>query len=244
MQYLATLYDHESPTVTPGTPEWDEDLKGYAAFGQKYAKEILGGNALHLTSTGFSVQAPSGSDAPLVTDGPFTETNEVVGGYYLLEAGSLDDVINIVRDIPVVRHPEGAVEVRPIVMTWAPESPVTKGPDDTRYLATIYGPETPFDIPDTPEWDRGAARHGQFIEKHAGALMNGLAVRDVATATTVRLKGGELEVTDGPASKTTVIGGAYELRAASKEDAVAVAQDIPTNHRDTWIEVRPIVEFG
>lgn len=244
MQYLATLYHDESNAPRPQSPEGADMLPAYAAFGQKFAQHILGGDALQDSATGVAVQSPSGADTPLVTSGPFTETNEVIAGYYLLEADSLDDVINIVREIPILGSPGGAVEVRPLVMVWSPEVPVTRGAGDTRYLATIYGPETPFDIPDTGEWERGAARHGEFTEKHAGALMNGVAVRQIATATTVRLADGELQVTDGPASKTTVVGGAYQLRAASKEDAIAVAQDIPTNHRDTWIEVRPIVEFG
>lgn len=244
MQYLATLYHDENAVSRPQSTEGADMLPAYAAFGQKFAQQILGGDALHPAASGIGVQSPSGSDAPLVTNGPFTETNEVIAGYYVLEADTLDDVINIVREIPILSSPAGAVEVRPLVMVWSPEIPVTRGEGDTRYLATIFGPETPFDIPDTGEWEAGAARHGEFTEKHAGALMSGVAVRQLATATAVRVKDGELEVTDGPASKTTVVGGAYELRAASKEDAIAVAQDIPTNHRDTWIEVRPIVEFG
>lgn len=244
MQYLAMLYHDETASPRPQSPEGAAMLPAYAAFGQKYAQQILGGDALQGSATGVGVQSPSGSDAPLVTNGPFAETNEVVAGYYVLEADSLDDAINIAREIPILSNPSGRVELRPAVMVWAPEIPVAKGPNDTRYMATMYGPETPFDIPDTAEWEAGAARHGEFTEKHAGALMSGVAVREIATATTIRLADGELQVSDGPASPTTVVGGAYVLRAASDEDAIAVAQDIPTNHRDTLVEVRPIVEFG
>jgi hypothetical protein len=245
MRYLATLYDRENPSALPGSPGWDAVMPGYARFAQLAASAIVDGDALHASTTGFTVRAPEdGSDAPLVTDGPFAETSEVIGGYYVLEAETLDDVIALAREIPVAAHPHGAVEVRPTVMVWAPDEPVVKQDGDTRYLAMIYGKETAADVPDTPEWDEAAALHGQFGQKHAGALMSGVALHPASTATTVRVRDGELVVSDGPFAETAeVIGGLYVLRAASPADAVAVAQDTPTNPGGA-VELRPIVEFG
>jgi hypothetical protein len=240
MQYLAALYDNESTVIEPGTPEWDASMPAYATFGEKHGPAIRGGEALFPSKAGFAVRRT----APLVTDGPFAETTEVIGGYYVFEADSLDDVMEIVRDLPVLDDPTGSVEVRPLVMSWEPEAPVEPRPGDVRYMAVIHGPEGPADIPDTPEWDAGAAEHGEFVEKHAGALLSGAAVKPQATATTVRKQDGEVQVTDGPAPDAApIVGGLYVLRAQSRDEAVAVAQDIPVSGPESWVEVRPLVEF-
>jgi len=245
MQYLVTLYDREDRDAGPGTPEWDADMEGYGRFGELAGPVILGGEALDASATARTVRTPAGGgDAPLVTDGPFAETSEVIGGYYVLEAETLDDVIALAREIPAASKPHGAVEVRPTVMLWAPDQPVELQEGDTRYLAMIYGQETAADIPDTPEWDEAGARHGQFGEKHAGALVSGIALRPAATATTLRVRDGELLVTDGPFAETSeVLGGVYVVRATSSDDAVAVAHDVPTNPGGA-VEVRPILELG
>lgn len=244
MQYLVTLYDREHRDAGPGTPEWDADMEGYGRFGELAGAAILGGEALDASETARTVRSAGAGDAPLVTDGPFAETSEVIGGYYVLEAETLDDVIAMARELPAASKPHGAVEVRPMVMLWEPDQPVTVQDDDTRYLAMIYGQETAADVPDTPEWDEAGARHGQFGEKHAGALVSGIALRPASTATTLRVRDGELLVTDGPfAEASEVLGGLYIVRAASPGDAVAVAHDVPTNPGGA-VEVRPILELG
>lgn len=243
MQYLAMLYDRESSVTLPGTPEFEADLVGYREFGRRFGPAILGGEPLEGSAAARTVRAGAGDDPPLVTDGPFAESTEVVGGYYLLEAATLDEAIAQAREIPVASRPGGAVEVRPTVMLWSPETPVEKQPGDTRYLAMIYGRESAADVPDTPEWDEGAAQHGRFVDKHAAALMGGVALHPAATATTVRVRDGDLLVTDGPFAETEeVVGGLYVLRAASWDDAVAVAQDVPTNPGGA-VELRPIHEL-
>ncbi|HEY8543566.1 MAG TPA: YciI family protein [Acidimicrobiales bacterium] len=241
MQYVALLYDKESPITLPGTPEFAADLAGYRDFGRRFAAAILGGAPLEGSTTARTVRSGGGpGDEVLVTDGPFAETAEVLGGWYVLEAATLDEVIDQARELPVASRPAGAVEVRPIVQVWEPEKPVERTPGDTRYLAMIYGRETPADIPGTPEWEAGAAEHGRFTERHAGALLGGMALHPVGTATTVRVRDGELLVTDGPfAESAEVLGGFYELRAASWDEAVAVARDVPTNPGGA-VELRPI----
>jgi len=245
MQYLATLYDREDSSSTPGTPEWDAEMSGYEAFGTKHGAAILGGEALDAGATGRTLRSPSaGAGDALVTDGPFAETAEVIGGYYLLEAETLDDVVEQAADIPAAWKPHGAVEVRPLVMLWAPDEPVEKQPDDTRYLALIYGPEAAAAVPESPEWDEMTARHGRFMEEQAGSLMSGYALHPVATATTVRVRDGQVRVTDGPVHDSPdAIAGAYVVRAADPDAAVAVARAIPTSPGGA-VELRPIVEIG
>lgn len=81
------------------------------------AKEIhssgqyLGANPLHPTSMATSVRVRNGKR--LVTDGPFAETREQLGGYFLIEANNLDEAIGIAGRIPMAR--KGTVEVRPVI---------------------------------------------------------------------------------------------------------------------------------
>ena len=73
--------------------------------------QYLGCNPLHPTATATSIRVRDGS--PLVTDGPFAETREQLGGYFLIEAKDLDQAIDIAARLPGARH--GTVEVRPVM---------------------------------------------------------------------------------------------------------------------------------
>ena len=73
--------------------------------------QYLAANPLHPTSMATSVRVRNGKR--LVTDGPFAETREQLGGYFLIEANNLDDAIGIAARIPMAR--KGTVEVRPVI---------------------------------------------------------------------------------------------------------------------------------
>ena len=81
-------------------------------FAEKNGAAILGGNALQPASTATSVR-PDGNGGFAVTDGPFVETKEALGGYYLVEADDLDAAVEMAQQIPTA---EGGVEVRPIMV--------------------------------------------------------------------------------------------------------------------------------
>jgi hypothetical protein len=110
-QYLILIYDHgvEFPPLAPG--EVRTMSSAYQEFGAKHQAAILGGNALESTSTATSVR-PDGAGSYTVTDGPFTETKEALGGYFLVEAPDLDAAIAIGKDVPS----PGGVEIRPVVV--------------------------------------------------------------------------------------------------------------------------------
>jgi len=108
MQYLLLIYDNEK--------RWsqgyaDAEMADYKTFGQEFSKAIKGGNALQPTSAAATVRVRNGKR--LTTDGPFAETKEQLGGYYLVEARDRDEAVAIAAKIPGARH--GSIEVRPIM---------------------------------------------------------------------------------------------------------------------------------
>jgi hypothetical protein len=109
MQYLLLIYEDEKRFAT-GFP--DGEFAEYGAFGEKHASAIKGGNALLPTGTAKTVRVRN-SEA-ITTDGPFAETKEQLGGYYLVEADSPEEAASIAAGIPAARY--GSIEVRPVMV--------------------------------------------------------------------------------------------------------------------------------
>jgi hypothetical protein len=108
-EYLVLIYGDEKAIEAAGQPLWDDLMKGHMAFGEKHGPSLKGGNALQSATTATSLRFEG--DRAISTDGPFVETKEVLGGYYLVEANDLDEAIAIAKDIPA---PFGGLEVRPV----------------------------------------------------------------------------------------------------------------------------------
>jgi hypothetical protein len=111
-QYLFLLYENEASYETASPDVWNEIMEGHQKFGETNGKAVQGGNALQPTSTATTVRA-DGSGSFTVTDGPFVETKEALGGYYLVEADDLDKAIELAKQVPAKF---GGVEVRPIMV--------------------------------------------------------------------------------------------------------------------------------
>ena len=113
MRYLLTIYADESRYATM-TPEDSAKLMAdYGAFGEEAQKAgvLLGGEGLQPTATATTVRVRDVE--AMFTDGPFAETREQLGGYYLLECSDLDEAARWAAKIPDARS--GAVEVRPVM---------------------------------------------------------------------------------------------------------------------------------
>src|SRR5215470_9535676 len=108
MQFLLLIYENEQRFAT----SYDQgEMDEYMAFGKHHETSIKGGNALQPTSTAATVRVREGK--VLSTDGPFAETKEQLGGFYLVEANTREEAVAMAGKIPGARF--GSVEVRPII---------------------------------------------------------------------------------------------------------------------------------
>jgi hypothetical protein len=108
MEFLLLIYENEK-RFSKGYPE--AELAEYQAFGKAHQAAIRGGNALQATDTAATVRLREGKI--LSTDGPFAETKEQLGGFYLVEARDRQEALAMAAKIPAARF--GCVEVRPIM---------------------------------------------------------------------------------------------------------------------------------
>jgi hypothetical protein len=113
MQYLILIYENEAEFGAMAPEERKKIFGEYMEFSKSIVASghYKGGNALQPTSTATTVRIRGGKQ--LVTDGPFAETREQLGGYYLIEAKDLDEARAIAARVPAVRA--GSIEVRPIL---------------------------------------------------------------------------------------------------------------------------------
>lgn len=114
MKYLLMIYANETADAKKTPAEQEKVMQDYWAFTQevKDRKVYIGGDALTPTSTATTVRVRNGKT--LTTDGPFAETKEQLGGYYLLDCANLDEAIEFAAKIP--HATEGSIEVRPIMV--------------------------------------------------------------------------------------------------------------------------------
>ena len=108
-QYMILIYEDEASYATATPQVMGEIMEAHNQFAggvESLGAKLLGGEALQNTSTATTVR---GSD---VTDGPFVETKEALGGYYLIDAPDLDSALAVAKTVPA-RF--GGVEVRPVM---------------------------------------------------------------------------------------------------------------------------------
>lgn len=112
MRYLCLIYDDQSKRATMARAERDALIGEYVAFTEAIRKSghYVAGESLEPVNTATTVRLRNGKVS--ATDGPFAETKEQLGGFYLIEAKDLNDAIQVASRIPSARS--GSVEVRPI----------------------------------------------------------------------------------------------------------------------------------
>jgi hypothetical protein len=110
MQYMLLIYHNEANRMSP--QEESQMLQEYVGFTQDIVKsgKFKAGDRLEPTANATTVRVRNGKTATV--DGPFAETKEQLGGYYLVDAKDLDEAIAIAARIPGAKH--GSIEVRPV----------------------------------------------------------------------------------------------------------------------------------
>ncbi|MET1255181.1 YciI family protein [Aliikangiella maris] len=114
MQFLCLIYESEALMGSRPDSENEQIFNEYMQFTQevKDSGQFIAGDALQPTATATTVRVRNGET--IITDGPFAETKEQLGGYYLLECDTLEEAISLAAKIPSVR--DGSIEVRPIML--------------------------------------------------------------------------------------------------------------------------------
>lgn len=123
MKYLLLIYDDEQVWAKMSEAERGQMFADYGQFSQsvKTSGHYVTGARLQPIAAATSVRVRDGKR--LLTDGPFAETREQLGGYYLIEAKDLDDALAVAARIPSARS--GTIEVRPLVEIPLPASATT-----------------------------------------------------------------------------------------------------------------------
>ena len=113
MRYLCLIYQSEKAMSNISEDEMKQMMADYGAFTEDIQKKgfFLDGNPLESVTTATTVRVRDGKT--LTTDGPFAETKEQLGGYYMIQCNDLDEAISVASRIPGARY--GTVEIRPVM---------------------------------------------------------------------------------------------------------------------------------
>jgi hypothetical protein len=118
MKYMLLIHDNESGWGALSEEERQRIMADYRRFTEDIRRsgQYLAGSQLQPTSTATTVRVRNGKR--VVTDGPFAETREQLGGYYLVEAKDLDEAIGLAERLPSAKM--GTIEIRPLAETTVP----------------------------------------------------------------------------------------------------------------------------
>jgi hypothetical protein len=120
MQYMLLIFGNEAGMQAASKAETGQMMAAYGAYTEamKKAGIMVAGDRLQPSAAATTVRVADGKTK--VLNGPYAETKEQLGGYYIIEAANLDEALKIARRIPAVPY-GGAVEVRPIMETPRPQ---------------------------------------------------------------------------------------------------------------------------
>jgi hypothetical protein len=243
MQYAVLLYEDERIYESMTAEEVGAVMAQHEAFGARV--EELGGSfvesqALQPTATARTVRWAD--DDVTVTDGPFAETAEQFGGFYVVDLPDLDAAIEAAKALP---HD---TEVRPVVVYEGdPDNlaaPPTDGPGDL-FTVLLYGDEEPWLRATPAEREAVYAQHGKFaagVVARGATVTGGQELAHSSTATSLRrAPDGEFVVTDGPFAETTEqLTGFYVIRAKDIDVVADALNELPGGTN----EIRPVDEMA
>ena len=231
MKYM--LFICTDPEAEPYTPEGDNIREWVAEMDASGRRET--GNRLRPPEDAVTVRVRQGEK--FVTDGPFAETKEWIAGYDVIECADLDDAIRCASQHPMARF--GRVEIRPY---WsldpgaAPTTPAGKAPGRQSLFFQFVCTD-----PEAEPYAADQDNIGEWVKEmqDRGVLVTGNRLRPVEDATLVRVRNGQVLVSDGPFAETKEwIAGYGVLACRDKDEALDVSARHPMA-RFGRIEVRP-----
>ncbi len=114
--FAALIYEPKGSRRAPTDADFADYMGGYGRFGETYGASFSGGAALQAPETATTIHVEGGEHGDVVMlDGPYAETKEFLGGFYVIQAEDLDAAIAIARHIPAAWRDGGKVEVRPLM---------------------------------------------------------------------------------------------------------------------------------
>jgi hypothetical protein len=237
MEFMIVFLDSKSSP--PGEPGGMAEMQKLAGDLSRRGK-LPRSSPLGPEAEGVRVQMRGGR--PLVSDGPFAEAKEVVGGFWIVEAASRDEAVDLARRAYELGEPRPEKRHGVIEVHRALEREVVADPGRGKPFLLLYHMEPDLSDPDGSKmgemmaWGEDAKRAGAFVE---GAPLG----REPAPAR-IQARGGRTVVVDGPfAEAKEVIGGYDILRVATRAEAIEWAKRCP---HAKWgsIEVREMLSCG
>lgn len=211
-EIAATMQEH--------TPAWVEEMD---ANGTR-----LLGNGLLGPDAAKTVRVRDGQT--LVSDGPFADTKEFIAGFDIIDAENLDEAIQVAAKHPVSWH--FAIELRPF--TPGLEVPAQWAYEDLRYLLMMFDADG-----DSPEVGREVVETRDDWREQAGdALVVAHGLEHPESATTVRVREGQVLLTDGPFAETKEFLAGVAVLNSTEQEAIELASQFPLA-RFHMVEVRP-----
>lgn len=203
----------------------------------------IASSPLHSVTTATSLRIREGKRH--ITDGPFAETTEQLGGYYIIDVNRRDEAIEIASRLPPAK--KGTVEIRPLLpLPGSLSLPEPNSTDASRdavdsrdYIVLMYAEEGAW----PPDEHLSALAESVDVchQLHAkGQFIAAAPLQPPATASCVRIRSGSRTVVDGPFAETKEqLGGYFLIRVANLDEAIAIAARIPGSRRGT-AEIRPL----
>ncbi len=246
MKYVLLI--HESESARPTTKEAGAAvMDAYRAFSKELFATGRGGDAAPLEPVSTATCVRVRDKKRSVSDGPFAETKEQLGGYYSVDAKDEAEAVEWAAKIPGAKT--GAIEVRKLADMQMPSMDSKAGTTSTGtkdYIVLIYDREEEWAKLSEARRNELFTAYGTFTTaiRNEGQFVAGDPLASAKSAKIVRVRDGKRTVTDGPFAETKEqLGGYYRVRAHNLDEAVAIASKVPSAEIGT-IEVRPIMDMA
>jgi hypothetical protein len=247
MKYMLLVY---SPENSWSPDEWKKCVETSMGICHEIAAkgQLLSAAPLLPVATGGTVRVRDGQK--LITTGPFAETIEQLGGYYIIDVDNLDEAIAISGRLPAAA--KGTVEIRPLLkLDGLPAeklSPESSGPETSlsKFMFLCYDDEEAWRQAG-PDAHLAAMQEAVQLTHwldQRGQYLSASPLHPIATATSVRMRNGHRLVTDGPFAETReVLGGYYVILAQNQAEALEIAAR-HSGARVGAVEVRQIFDVS